>query len=68
MLWIVISSTSDALAAMKSRKAAARGKSMVTENVICPMNLKKSIASHIWNPIARSPAIMLTLAWRKNAL
>lgn len=64
----VISSTIDLFAAIKSRAAAARGKSAVTLKIISFLLMKKSIASHIWKPIARRPAMTLTRACRKNVL
>ena len=60
--WTVISSTIDFLADMKSRNAAAKGKSVEMENDMSFQYLMQSVMSHAWNPIDSSPAITHTLA------
>ena len=59
---MVISSTSERLAAIMSRIAAANGNKNVREKVISLWKRIRSTVSHIWKPMDMSAAIIATLA------
>ena len=55
-------------AAIISNAAAARGNSIVTENISSLRHIKKSTPSQIWKPMSISPVSIHTLACRNGIL